>query len=228
MFVRDSSAGGGGLSVISSGAPMHCLVIDNYDSFTFNLVQVLRTVGGAALKVTIVRNDKLSLAEAEDLGPTHLVISPGPGAPSAAGMSKAMIGRFAPSIPVLGVCLGHQAMMEVFGGRVVRAARLMHGKASIISHDGRGVFAGLPAQIEVGRYHSLLAEAASVPADLLVSATTAEGEIMGLRHRLWPCEGVQFHPESVLTPLGERMLANFLAFTTSAGVIEPGAMEVAA
>jgi anthranilate synthase/aminodeoxychorismate synthase-like glutamine amidotransferase len=184
------------------------LLIDNYDSFTYNLVQAFMVLGA---EVSVHRNDALSVAAARELQPTHLCISPGPGTPQQAGVSIEMIRAFAGSIPVLGVCLGHQSIAEAFGGRVVRAPRLMHGKTSPIVHDGRGVFAGIPSPCEVGRYHSLIAEGESLPPELQVTARTAEGEIMGLRHATLNIEGVQFHPESVLTPQGPAMMANFLA-----------------
>jgi anthranilate synthase/aminodeoxychorismate synthase-like glutamine amidotransferase len=185
------------------------LLIDNYDSFTYNLVQAFLVLGA---EVVVHRNDALSVAEAERIAPTHLCISPGPGTPRQAGVSMAMIAHFAGRIPVLGVCLGHQSITEVFGGQVVRAPRLMHGKTSVITHDGRGVFAGVPSPCEVGRYHSLIAEAATLPGVLEVTARTEQDEIMALRHRELMVEGVQFHPESVLTPDGPAMLGNFLGF----------------
>ena len=189
------------------------LLIDNYDSFTYNLVQAFLILGA---EVQVYRNDAIDVAAAAALAPTHLCISPGPGTPSQAGVSIAMIRAFAPRIPVLGVCLGHQSITEAFGGRVVRAGRLMHGKTSMIEHDGKGVFAGIATPCEVGRYHSLIAEPGSLPPELVVSARTAEGEIMGLRHRQLPIEGVQFHPESVLSPAGPAMLGNFLKFGAAA------------
>ena len=185
------------------------LLIDNYDSFTYNLVQAFLVLGA---EVLVYRNDEITLEAADALGPTHLCISPGPGTPYDAGVSMAMIGHFAGRIPVFGVCLGHQSITEVFGGKVVRNWRLMHGKTSLVDHDGRGVFAGLPQPLEVGRYHSLVAEPSSMPPELLVTATTAEGEIMGIRHATLVVEGVQFHPESVLTPFGPQMMENFLRF----------------
>jgi anthranilate synthase/aminodeoxychorismate synthase-like glutamine amidotransferase len=194
------------------------LLIDNYDSFTYNLVQAFRILGG---EVLVHRNDRISVDEARRLEPTHLCISPGPGTPRDAGVSIAMIEAFAGRIPVLGVCLGHQSMVEAFGGRVVRAGRLMHGKTSQIAHDSRGVFAGLPQPCEVGRYHSLIAQAGSLPDTLEVSARTPEGEIMAARHRRFAVEGVQFHPESVLTPDGPRLLENFLRL--SGGTRAPAA-----
>jgi len=183
------------------------LLIDNYDSFTYNLVQAFLVLGA---DVRVHRNDRIDLDEAEAIGPTHLCISPGPGTPADSGISMRMIERFAGRIPVLGVCLGHQAIVEVFGGAVVRAPRLMHGKASSVRHDGRGLFEGLPQSFAAGRYHSLIAERERLPAELDVTAWTEEGEIMGVRHRQLGIEGVQFHPESVLTPEGPRLLAAFL------------------
>jgi anthranilate synthase/aminodeoxychorismate synthase-like glutamine amidotransferase len=186
----------------------HLLLIDNYDSFTYNLVQAFLVLGA---EVSVYRNDALGTDAALALAPTHLCISPGPGTPYDAGVSMDMIRAFAGRVPVLGVCLGHQAIVEVFGGRVVRADRLMHGKTSLISHDERTLFAGLPQPCEVGRYHSLIASPVSLPGELEVSARTAQGEIMGVRHRTLAVEGVQFHPESILTPEGPRLLGNFLA-----------------
>jgi anthranilate synthase/aminodeoxychorismate synthase-like glutamine amidotransferase len=183
------------------------LLIDNYDSFTYNLVQAFLVLGA---DVHVYRNDAISVSEALLLMPTHLCISPGPGTPYDAGVSMQMIRAFAGHVPVLGVCLGHQSIVEEFGGKVVRAARLMHGKTSLIEHDARTVFAGLPQPCEVGRYHSLIAAADQMPAELEVSARTAEGEIMGVRHRSYLIEGVQFHPESILTPDGPQLLRNFL------------------
>jgi anthranilate synthase/aminodeoxychorismate synthase-like glutamine amidotransferase len=186
------------------------LLIDNYDSFTYNLVQAFLVLGA---DVRVFRNDAISIADAQALAPTHLCISPGPGTPYDAGISMDMIRAFAGKVPVLGVCLGHQSITEVFGGKVVRAGRLMHGKTSPITHDGHGLFAGLPNPCEVGRYHSLIAQPESLPAVLEVTARTPEGEIMGVRHRDLMVEGVQFHPESVLTPDGPTLMANFLTFT---------------
>ncbi|MDH4109577.1 MAG: aminodeoxychorismate/anthranilate synthase component II [Gammaproteobacteria bacterium] len=190
-----------------SKASVRILLIDNYDSFTYNLVQAFRAQGA---EVLVYRNDAIDVGQALALEPTHLVISPGPGRPDDAGVSISMIAAFAGRVPVLGVCLGHQSLVQHFGGRVVRAPRLMHGKTSPVTHDGRTIFEGLPQPFEAGRYHSLCAEPGSLPAVLEVSATTAEGEIMGVRHRELPVEGVQFHPESVLTPDGDRLLANFM------------------
>jgi para-aminobenzoate synthetase component 2 len=183
------------------------LLIDNYDSFTYNLVQAFLVFGA---QVEVYRNDALSIDAARALEPTHLCISPGPGTPQQAGVSMAMIREFSGRIPVFGVCLGHQSIVEVFGGKVVRAKRLMHGKTSMIEHDRRGVFEQIGAPCEVGRYHSLIAEPASMPDELEVSARTSQGEIMGVRHRALMIEGVQFHPESVLTPDGPAIMQNFL------------------
>jgi anthranilate synthase/aminodeoxychorismate synthase-like glutamine amidotransferase len=188
----------------------HLLLIDNYDSFTYNLVQAFLVLGA---EVSVYRNDALSTAAALKLEPTHLCISPGPGTPYDAGVSMDMIRAFAGRIPVLGVCLGHQSIVEVFGGKVVRAGRLMHGKTSLALHDGRTLFAGIPDPCEVGRYHSLIAAPAQIPAQLEVSARTEEGEIMGVRHRTLVIEGVQFHPESILTPEGPHLMGNFLKQT---------------
>ncbi|MCC7461095.1 MAG: aminodeoxychorismate/anthranilate synthase component II [Gammaproteobacteria bacterium] len=186
------------------------LLIDNYDSFTYNLVQAFLVLGA---EVSVHRNDAITVDAAAGLAPSHLCISPGPGTPRQAGVSMAMIAHFAGRIPVLGVCLGHQSITEVFGGEVVRAPRLMHGKTSAITHDGRGVFAGVPSPCEVGRYHSLIARAQTLPAVLEITARTDQGEVMALRHRALRVEGVQFHPESVLTPDGPAMLKNFLGFS---------------
>jgi anthranilate synthase/aminodeoxychorismate synthase-like glutamine amidotransferase len=183
------------------------LLIDNYDSFTYNLVQAFLVLGA---EVDVHRNDAITVEEALALAPSHLVISPGPGTPHDAGVSMRMIQAFTARIPILGVCLGHQSLVEVFGGKVVRAARLMHGKVSPVVHDGKGVYAGMPPKFDAGRYHSLIAAADSIPAVLEVTSRTAEGEIMGVRHRSLPIEGVQFHPESVLTPDGPILMGNFL------------------
>src|SRR5687767_715982 len=184
------------------------LIIDNYDSFTYNLVQYLGELGQT---VEVRRNNQVTLDEIESgLRPERIVISPGPGTPDDAGVSLEVIDRFAGKIPLLGVCLGHQAIGQAFGGRVVRAPELMHGKASDVSHDSRTIFAGLDDKFVAGRYHSLIVERESLPQCLEVSASTAEGVIMGLRHREWKIEGVQFHPESILTPQGKQLLANFL------------------
>ena len=189
-----------------SAAP-RLLLIDNYDSFTYNLVQAFLVLGADVL---VHRNDQITVEQAQAIAPTHLCISPGPGTPRDAGVSMDMIRAFAGSIPVLGVCLGHQSIVEVFGGEVVRAGRLMHGKVSPVNHDGRGVLAGMPQPFEAGRYHSLIARPETLPAVLEVTARTPEGEIMGVRHRELMVEGVQFHPESVLTPDGPILMGNFL------------------
>jgi len=186
------------------------LLIDNYDSFTYNLVQAFLVLGA---EVQVYRNDALTPAAARALAPSHLCISPGPGTPRDAGVSMDMIREFAGSIPVLGVCLGHQSIVEVFGGEVVRAGRLMHGKTSLVRHDGRTLFVGVSQPCEVGRYHSLIAEPARLPAVLEVSARTDQGEIMAVRHRTLAVEGVQFHPESILTPEGPEMLGHFLQYS---------------
>jgi anthranilate synthase/aminodeoxychorismate synthase-like glutamine amidotransferase len=183
------------------------LVIDNYDSFTYNLVQYLGELGE---EVVVRRNDEITLDDVETNLPGRILISPGPGRPADAGISLALIARFAGRIPILGVCLGHQAIGEVFGGRVVRAAKVVHGKASEILHDGKSVFRDLNSPFPAGRYHSLVVERESLPACLEVSAETRDGVIMGLRHREQQIEGVQFHPESILTAAGKKLLNNFL------------------
>src|SRR5579885_1532111 len=184
------------------------LMIDNYDSFTFNLVQYLGELGA---RVTVRRNDRIDLAGIKAMAPGAIVISPGPCTPREAGISVELIQKLAGQVPILGVCLGHQCIGEAFGGRVVRAGRLMHGKTSPIVHDARTIFCGLPSPFEAIRYHSLLVEPQSLPECLEVSAWTAEGEIMGLRHKRMAVEGVQFHPESILTQHGKELLNNFLA-----------------
>jgi anthranilate synthase/aminodeoxychorismate synthase-like glutamine amidotransferase len=183
------------------------LMIDNYDSFTYNLVQYLGVLGS---EVEVHRNDKITLDEIETMKPERIVISPGPGTPQSAGITISMIERFHPKVPILGVCLGHQAIGAAFGGRVLHAARIMHGKTSEISHDGKGVFRDLPDPITATRYHSLAVERKSLPSCLEVSAEAEDGEIMGLRHREYPVEGIQFHPESILTKEGMNILSNFL------------------
>lgn len=183
------------------------LLIDNYDSFTYNLAQYLGELGA---EVQVLRNDAIDVAGVAALAPSRIVISPGPGTPGTAGVSLAVIREFAGKIPLLGVCLGHQAIGQAFGGAVVRAKTLMHGKTSPLEHDGKGVFQGLPAPFEAGRYHSLAVAREGFPACLEITAQTADGEIMGLRHRALPVEGVQFHPESVLTEHGHALLRNFL------------------
>jgi anthranilate synthase/aminodeoxychorismate synthase-like glutamine amidotransferase len=184
------------------------LMIDNYDSFTYNLVQYIGQLGA---EVTVHRNDRISLDEIQALRPAAIVISPGPCTPKQAGISVELIRRFGATIPILGVCLGHQAIGYAFGGEVVRAGRIMHGKTSQIINDGKTIFQGLPNPFVAGRYHSLLVERSSLPACLEISAETEQGEIMGIRHKEYPVEGIQFHPESVLTPNGKRILKNFLA-----------------
>jgi len=186
------------------------LMIDNYDSFTYNLVQYLRELGE---EVEVYRNDKISLAEIEALNPTRLVVSPGPCTPNEAGISVEAIKHFAGKLPILGVCLGHQSIGQAYGGKVVRADRLMHGKTSPVFHDNRELFDGLPDPFDATRYHSLLVERSSLPECLEVTAWTAEGEIMGMRHRNLPVWGMQFHPESILTVAGMDMLNNFLQMT---------------
>jgi anthranilate synthase/aminodeoxychorismate synthase-like glutamine amidotransferase len=186
------------------------LVLDNYDSFTYNLVQYLGELGA---RMRVARNDALTSDDVEALAPEGIVISPGPGSPDGAGISLELIRRFHARVPILGVCLGHQAIGRAFGGRVARARRQMHGKTSPITHDGRGVFRGLPPRFEATRYHSLVVLEAGLPADLEITARADDGEIMGLRHRHYPVEGVQFHPESILTSQGKALLANFLALT---------------
>ncbi len=183
------------------------LVIDNYDSFTYNLVQYFGELGADPV---VKRNDAITPEEVEKLKPARLVISPGPGTPADAGISMEVIRRLGKSTPILGVCLGHQCLAEVYGGKVIRAERLMHGKTSPIQHQGKGVFSGLPNPFEATRYHSLIVEKSSVPACLEITAETAEGEIMGLQHREFPVHGVQFHPESILSREGKDLLRNFL------------------
>jgi para-aminobenzoate synthetase component 2 len=183
------------------------LMIDNYDSFTYNLVQYLGEMGQ---ELQVYRNDAITLEEIEALAPERIIVSPGPCTPNEAGISVPLIQRFAGRVPILGVCLGHQSIGQAFGGEVVRAGRLMHGKTSPIHHDGRTIFAGLPSPFEATRYHSLLVRRETLPGCLTVSAETTEGEIMGLRHKELPVEGVQFHPESVLTTHGKELLRNFV------------------
>ncbi len=184
------------------------LVIDNYDSFTYNLVQYFGELGA---EMVVRRNDEITPDAIAELKPARICISPGPCTPNEAGISNEVIRRFGPHLPLLGVCLGHQCIGQVFGGDVVRAGRLMHGKTSPIHHDGKGIFAGLPNPFAATRYHSLLVKRDTFPAVLEITAETAEGEIMGLRHREFPIHGVQFHPESILTIEGKRLLANFLS-----------------
>ncbi len=183
------------------------LLIDNYDSFTYNLYQYLEELGA---RVTVRRNDEVTLAEIEAMQPSHLVISPGPCTPNEAGLSCQIIAHFGTRIPTLGVCLGHQAIGQVYGGRVIRAPEPVHGKTSLMYHQGGGVFQGLPSPFSANRYHSLIVERASLPDELEITSETADGLIMGLRHRQYPVEGVQFHPESIMTPQGKDLLRNFL------------------
>ena len=181
------------------------LLIDNYDSFTYNLAHLFGELGA---DVVVRRNDAISADEAEALAPSHVVVSPGPGRPEDAGVSEEVVRRFAGRVPVLGVCLGHQAIVAAFGGEVGAAHTLVHGKATVVTHDGRGLFAGLPEDFLAGRYHSLAATA--IPDCLEISATAADGEVMAVRHRELAVDGVQFHPESVLTPVGRDIAKNFL------------------
>ncbi len=183
------------------------LMIDNYDSFTYNLVQMFQVVGE---EVQVWRNDQIALSSVRSLGPSAIVISPGPGSPGEAGISVEVIRRFGPDVPILGVCLGHQSIAAAFGGNVMRAKRVMHGKTSFIFHDGRSIYQGLPNPFEAVRYHSLIVDMDSLPGCLEVSAWTEEGEIMGLRHRRLKVEGVQFHPESILTDVGMDIIENFI------------------
>jgi len=187
------------------------LIIDNYDSFTYNLVQYFGELGAEPI---VKRNDEISLAEIEALKPEAIVISPGPCTPKEAGISNEVIAKIGPKLPVLGVCLGHQCIGHVYGGAVVRAGRLMHGKTSPILHDNTGVFAKLPSPFEATRYHSLIIDPPTVPETLIVNAHTEEGEIMGVRHRAYPIHGVQFHPESILTRHGKDLLKNFLGIAS--------------
>jgi anthranilate synthase/aminodeoxychorismate synthase-like glutamine amidotransferase len=190
------------------------LMIDNYDSFTYNLVQYLRELGA---KVVVYRNDRISIEEIRALAPEQIVLSPGPCSPAEAGICCEVIRAFGASVPLLGVCLGHQCIGAAYGGRIVRAGRLMHGKTSPIHHDGRGLFRGVPNPFEATRYHSLLIERETVPSCLTISAETPEGEIMAVRHASHRVEGVQFHPESILTQPGKTLLANFLAGAETKG-----------
>ena len=206
----------------TAGVPLRLFLIDNYDSFTYNLFQYLAELGA---EVTVERNDRFSLDELEDRGPDAIVISPGPGLPSAAGLTPRVVERFAGRVPILGVCLGHQAIGEVFGAHIVRAPSLFHGKVSEIHHNGRTLFRGLPNPLVATRYHSLVIDPFTVPSCLEVTAHTADGVIMGVRHREFAVEGVQFHPESALTPQGKDVLANFLAQVADP---DPGGQRAAA
>ncbi|HZR39339.1 MAG TPA: aminodeoxychorismate/anthranilate synthase component II [Ktedonobacteraceae bacterium] len=183
------------------------LLLDNYDSFTYNLYQYLAELGA---EIEVRRNDQVTLEEIETMQPDHIVVSPGPCTPNEAGMSCQVIETFGPRIPTLGVCLGHQSIGQVYGGRVIRAPEPMHGKASLMYHDEKGVLRGLPRPFEANRYHSLIVESSTLPDSLEVTARTEDGLIMGLRHRHYPVEGVQFHPESIMTPVGKDLLRNFL------------------
>jgi anthranilate synthase/aminodeoxychorismate synthase-like glutamine amidotransferase len=186
------------------------VLIDNYDSFTYNLVQKLGEVGGPSLKMEVFRNDKVTVAQIEDLKPTHIVISPGPCTPKEGGVSNDIIRHFGPKLPVLGVCLGHQCIGYTAGAVVERAAKLMHGKTDLIYHDGRTIYVGMPNPFTATRYHSLIIRPGTLPPEYEISAWTQGEEIMGVRHKTWPLEGVQYHPESFLTEQGERLLGNFL------------------
>ena len=183
------------------------LLLDNYDSFTYNLYQYLAELGA---EVVVRRNDQVTLDEIEQMQPDHIVVSPGPCTPNEAGLSCAIIATFGPRIPTLGVCLGHQSIGQVYGGRVIRAPEPMHGKTSLMYHEGQGIFHGLPQPFEANRYHSLIVEDTTLPAELEVTARTDDGIIMGLKHRAYPVEGVQFHPESIMTSTGKDLLRNFL------------------
>ncbi len=182
------------------------IVIDNYDSFVYNLVQYLGELGA---DLRVFRNDQVSVQEVDRLSPSHIVISPGPGTPRDGGISEELIRRFYRDLPILGVCLGHQCIGDAFGGRITRAPRLMHGKTSLIYHEARGLFEGVPSPFEAGRYHSLIVQE-PLPPELYVTAFTQDGEVMGIRHRQYPVAGVQFHPESVLTKYGKQILKNFM------------------
>jgi anthranilate synthase/aminodeoxychorismate synthase-like glutamine amidotransferase len=190
-----------------SSVDVNILLIDNYDSFTYNVVQAFAKQGA---EVMVYRNDAIDVATALALDVTHLVISPGPGRPGDAGVSVELIAAFAERVPLLGICLGHQCLVSHFGGEIVRAERLMHGKTSMVKHDHKTIYAGLSQPFEAGRYHSLCADAETLPDVLELSAQTGRGEIMGVRHRQLPLEGVQFHPESILTPEGDQLMANFM------------------
>ena len=192
------------------------LVLDNYDSFTYNLVQYLGELGA---EVKVIRNDKLTIKDIEQLAPDQLLISPGPCTPNEAGISVDAVKYYAGKLPLFGVCLGHQSLAYAFGGQIVRAERLMHGKTSMVHHDGKTIFKGLPNPFEATRYHSLIVKRETLPTDFEVSAETVEGEIMGLRHRPTGAEGVQFHPESILTGAGMDLLKNFLALPLSSSTL---------
>lgn len=185
------------------------LLIDNYDSFTYNLVQAFAVLGA---EVIVHRNDQITVQQCREIAPSHIVISPGPGRPEQAGITLDVIAAFKEQLPILGVCLGHQALVHAFGGEVIHATTLMHGKTSLVRHDGKGVYQDLPNPFQAGRYHSLAANRDRIPGSFSVSASTEDGEIMGVRHTSLPLEGVQFHPESILTPEGNRLMGNFLKF----------------
>jgi len=197
---------------MSANKNVRLLLIDNYDSFTYNLVQAFLVLHA---EVLVHRNDQITIEQAEALKPTHLCISPGPGTPYDAGVSMSMIRHFAGKLPIFGVCLGHQSLVEVFGGKVVRAPRQMHGKVSMVKHDSKNLFVGMSQPFAAGRYHSLIAQPESIPSVLEVTATTPEAEIMGVRHKQFVIEGVQFHPESILTPEGPTLMNNFLKNTSA-------------
>lgn len=198
------------------------LLVDNYDSFVWNLARYVAELGWAR---EVHRNDAITPEQVADMAPSHILLSPGPCTPDEAGVSNALVARFGASLPILGVCLGHQCIGQVYGGRVVRAGRPMHGKTSDIRHDGRGIFAGLPDSLRVTRYHSLVVERASLPAELTITAESPDGEIMGLRHRSHPVVGVQFHPEAVLTEGGHAMLRHFLALRGPGAATDAGRSE---
>jgi anthranilate synthase/aminodeoxychorismate synthase-like glutamine amidotransferase len=200
----------------------HVLVVDNYDSFTYNLVQAFMAAGS---KVTVRYNDEIEIDDVAEIGPSHLVISPGPGRPEDAGVSVEMVRAFSGRVPILGVCLGHQAIGVAFGGEVDSAMTLMHGKSSQVYHDRRTIYTGLPNPLGCGRYHSLAVAEVSLPKVLNISSYTSDGEIMGIRHESLPVEGVQFHPESVLTPMGDRLIASFLAMRVRDGDLELAGAE---
>jgi anthranilate synthase/aminodeoxychorismate synthase-like glutamine amidotransferase len=195
---------------LKSGERRMLLLIDNYDSFTYNLYQYLSELGA---DVQVRRNDQVSIGEIESMSPDHIVISPGPCTPSEAGLSCQIIEACGPNTPVLGVCLGHQAIGQTYGGRVLQAPEPMHGKTSLMYHGGQGVFRNLPIPFEANRYHSLIVERSTLPAELEITAETSDGLIMGIRHCTYPVEGVQFHPESIMTPIGKDLLRNFLTFS---------------